>query len=324
MLAPAKNRCLFTLEGPFKIATMLPDLNQSGTELKSRKSTSRRIRRRSRIQAADDLDLLRGVAHGSIHERKPPTTERAGNNEAAGKNSKTRFDYIRETMRPIVCLAFVLPMLMLYEFGSIFSDQLSGKSGIDQWFQWLMNSVGIGHLVILPMLTTGILLFWHHRLNDRWHFQPSVLLGMLLESCCLGLTLYFAGNAVYQIISEHPGSATLAIAGAESPCWQSTITFIGCGVYEELIFRLLLLSGLIHFGKFYLGILEAKTISMIITSLIFAALHYDFFNPAGAPFEASGFLFRLFASLIFCILFLSRGFGIAVGTHAVYDVMTQL
>ena len=56
----------------------------------------------------------------------------------------------------------------------------------------------------------------------------------------------------------------------------------------------------------------------------FAVLHYDLINPAGAPLNIYGFLFRFSASVIFCLLFLFRGFGIAVGTHVIYDVMTQL
>lgn len=285
-----------------------------GSELKRRRSTSRKKRNRQFLLAGGAIDSAEIADASSVADaRSKPKS-----------NNASKFDYIRETKRPVICLAFVLPMLLLYELGSIFSDQLSGKSGIDQWFHWFMDLVGAGHLVILPVLTAGVLLFWHHRLNDAWQFRPSVLAGMLAESCCLGLTLYFAGNAVYQLISEHPTAALSIGEVAVAPCWKSTIAFIGCGVYEELIFRLLLLGGLIHVGKSYLREIEAKTAAMIITSLIFAALHYNFFNPAGAVFDANGFLFRFFASLIFCVLFLFRGFGIAVGTHAVYDVMTQI
>lgn len=233
--------------------------------------------------------------------------------------------YSTETLRPIVCLAFVLPMLFVYELGSIFADQMSGKSGIDQWLQIIMEHAGIGHLVVLPLVTAGILLYWHHQISDNWRIDPKVLAGMLAESTGLGIILFFAGNAVGQMISAGNDQTVLAIADASSQSSiNTTITYIGCGVYEELIFRLMLLSGLIYVCKEYVRDLEAKTFSIVVTSFIFAILHYDLINPAGSEFDLYGFVFRFSASVIFCLLFLFRGFGIAVGTHVIYDVMTQM
>lgn len=232
---------------------------------------------------------------------------------------------MRETLRPIVCLAFVLPLLLIYELGSIFANQMSAKSGIDQWLHWFMEMAGIGHLVILPIVTTGILLHWHHKIKDQWRMHPNVLVGMLAESACLGVILFFAGNAVCRIIAAESELTTMAISDVQPiNVWGTTITYIGCGVYEELVFRLMLLSGLIHAGKKYFPETELKTAAMIFTSLVFAALHYELFNPAGATIDVYEFLFRFSASIVFCLLFLFRGFGIAVGTHVIYDVMTQI
>ena len=305
--------------------------------MKRRRSTSRRNRHKSLIAATgktlwqEQSSASRPLAGGIDVQTATATQTRTVGQKKQAKTRKTKSDYIRETMRPIVCLAFVLPMLFLYEFSSIFSNQLSGKSGIDLWLHRLMDSIGAGHLVILPVLTAGVLLYQHHASNDRWQFRPSVLLGMLAESACLGFILYFAGNAVYELLavqSQSSNPIVLAILetgdAASGSLWQSTVTYIGCGVYEELIFRLLLLSGLIRVCKAYLDEPQAKAIAMVITSLIFAALHFDIFNPAGASFDVNGFLFRFFASLIFCVLYLFRGFGVAVGTHTIYDVMTQL
>ena len=232
---------------------------------------------------------------------------------------------MRETLRPIVCLAFVLPLLLVYELGTIFANQMSGRSGIDQWLHWFMEMAGIGHLVVLPLVTIGVLLHWHHKINDDWKMHPNVLIGMMAESTCLGVILFFAGNAVCRVIAVESELATMAIANENSAnLWCNTIAFIGCGVYEELVFRLLLLSGLIHAGKKYFPETEVKTLAIIFTSLIFAALHYDLFNPAAATIDVYEFLFRFSASIVFCVLFLFRGFGIAVGTHVIYDVMTQI
>lgn len=234
---------------------------------------------------------------------------------------------MRQTLRPVACLAFVIPLLFVYELGSIFTDQMSAKSGIDQWLHWFMDLFGAGHLVILPVVTAGILLHWHHSIKDSWQIQPQVLLGMIAESVCLGAILLFAGNALYQyFVIDLPASPivdnTLAISNTMS--WSTTIAYIGSGVYEELFFRLILLNGLIQVGRIYLPKQQAHVISMILTSLIFAAVHYHFCNPAGADFDPQGFSFRFLASLVFCFLYLFRGFGVAVGAHVAYDVMTQI
>ena len=239
------------------------------------------------------------------------------------RNSIRQLQYAAETNRPIVCLAFILPLLLLYEFGSIFTDQLSAKSGVDRWLHQWLDAFGIGHLVILPLITAGALIFLHHYRADKWKFPPQVLGGMLIESCCLGFILYFAGNAFHELMQSQ--LSTLAIGDNAFPDgWNRTIAFIGSGVYEELIFRLLFLNALIWAGRKHVSIDTAKVIGTLVTSLVFSLLHYDLFNPNGYEFDVYSFVFRFTASLVFCLLFLFRGFGIAVGTHCTYDVLTQI
>lgn len=244
--------------------------------------------------------------------------------QAASSFDRTKGSYAQETLRPIVCLAFVFPMLLIYELGSIFAESNIVKSGVDQWMRWWMDSLGVGQLVVLPLVTTGLLLVWHHRLEDHWRIRPMVLLGMLMESIGLGLILFFAGRGLFQFMADDTLPVMSLGPPLESIRWGAIICYIGCGVYEELLFRLILLNGLIWLGRQYLSTIQAGMLCGLATSLIFAALHYDFFNPAGGLFDIQGFWFRFFASCIFCLLFIFRGFGIAVGAHAAYDVLTQI
>ena len=59
-------------------------------------------------------------------------------------------------------------------------------------------------------------------------------------------------------------------------------------------------------------------------SFFFALAHYQTLIPAGEVLDANSFQFRLAAGLFFGLLFWHRGFGIAVGTHAIYDLMVGL
>jgi hypothetical protein len=234
--------------------------------------------------------------------------------------------YHQQTHRPIVCLAFVLPIVMLYEVCSILLASDAVRSGVDQWIGGIFRFIGFEQVIILPLVVTAILIVWHHRQHDRWTFNPIVLVGMFIESSLLGLILYWSANAVYFLASVSlPDSVATSVATAEVDWLVASVSVLGSGIYEETFFRILLLLPMIAWGTWLTGSREiGVTCGMIACSLIFALLHYSVFNPSGHHFEVSSFLFRFGASIVFCNLFLFRGFGIAVGSHVIYDLLTQL
>jgi membrane protease YdiL (CAAX protease family) len=96
---------------------------------------------------------------------------------------------------------------------------------------------------------------------------------------------------------------------------------LGAGLYEELVFRVLLVSGLAAAGRTLLGWKPAVSavVATVIGAVIFAGFHY--IGPYGDPFKLDSFTFRAVAGLIFSGLYLTRGFGIAAWSHALYDVI---
>ena len=54
-------------------------------------------------------------------------------------------------------------------------------------------------------------------------------------------------------------------------------------------------------------------------SLTFAAAHH--LGAYGEPMDGYVFVFRTLAGLYFTVIYQLRGFGIAVGAHACYDVL---
>ena len=58
------------------------------------------------------------------------------------------------------------------------------------------------------------------------------------------------------------------------------------------------------------------------SALLFSAAHH--IGPYGQPYSNYLFLFRLIAGLYFAVLFQARGFGIAVGAHACYNLMVSI
>jgi membrane protease YdiL (CAAX protease family) len=55
------------------------------------------------------------------------------------------------------------------------------------------------------------------------------------------------------------------------------------------------------------------------SAVLFSAAHHA--GPYGEPFDRYVFVFRTIAGLYFAAIFVVRGFGIAVGAHACYDVL---
>src|SRR5437667_12822760 len=98
------------------------------------------------------------------------------------------------------------------------------------------------------------------------------------------------------------------------------VTFVGAGIYEEVLFRLLFffaLGRLLRF--FFFPALLAALVTMVASAVLFSASHL--IGPYGEPFNSYVFLFRSLAGLYFALLYQLRGFGVAVGAHACYDVL---
>jgi membrane protease YdiL (CAAX protease family) len=94
---------------------------------------------------------------------------------------------------------------------------------------------------------------------------------------------------------------------------------LGAGIYEELLFRVLLVSGIAALGL-ALGLRKALAVGLgiVLSALIFSAFHY--LGPFGDALTLPSFTFRTIAGLLLSGLYVARGFGIAAWTHALYDV----
>src|SRR5262249_2277663 len=107
------------------------------------------------------------------------------------------------------------------------------------------------------------------------------------------------------------------------PTLSRIITFVGAGIYEEVMFRLVLFAGmakLLHLAA--LPRWAAVPMAALASALLFAAAHHV--GPYGERMDSYIFLFRTMAGVYFALLFQLRGFGVAAGAHACYDVLVGL
>ncbi|HEX9165025.1 MAG TPA: CPBP family glutamic-type intramembrane protease, partial [Gemmatimonadales bacterium] len=147
---------------------------------------------------------------------------------------------------------------------------------------------------------------------------------MTIEAVVYALLLGLVAGALTQFILT--GRLWVAQGGA-APALTVPVQLmvsLGAGIYEELLFRVLLVAGLDALAVRVFGWkpLGAGVFAAVLGALIFSAFHYV--GPFGDPWQLGSFTFRAVAGLLFSGLYLLRGFGITAWSHALYDVFLTL
>lgn len=230
-------------------------------------------------------------------------------------------DYWRQSRSPLYSLLFALPMLITYElmiFSFNHSDIIGLRNGADILFRQffgLFNVYGF-YLVGFLVLTALLLAFYfHHRNEERRQFQSKFFLMMLLESTLFAMLMF--------VFVQKIGSVLLTNAYTSGKK-EMIVLALGAGVYEEFIFRVVLISGFTFFLK---DILRLRTVTSVVLAIISAALIFSLFHYLGSlgdAFEIKSFLIRFVAGIFLSVLYVLRGYGITAYTHTFYDFIVIL
>jgi hypothetical protein len=234
-------------------------------------------------------------------------------------------NYLAGTRHPWACVLFVLPLLLAYEAGVLLMGMDKPellRNGADVWLRWVLGNLGLHHLLWAPALLLVVMALWSlRRLDRRPQDLVGLWIGMAIESAAFALFLWGSCFLVAPLLYRL--GVQMAVEGAPEPAVQQLLSFIGAGVYEETLFRLLLYSGL----RWILQRVDipwpgAGVLAALVSALLFSAAHN--IGDYGEAFQPFVFVFRTLAGLYFVSLFQVRGFGIAVGAHAGYDVLAGL
>ena len=219
-----------------------------------------------------------------------------------------------------------LPLLVLYEAGVILANTGQGevRVGADVWLKQLLAVLGVqgGLLLAVVVLVVGGVVFWMER-QRRPPLRARYFGGIVAESLVYAVVLAMLVGGLVGALFGAALWETWPLAMAQffslSLPLQLSLS-IGAGLYEELVFRVILVGGLFLIANRLMGHRRnAYIVAAVVGALAFSAVHY--IGPLGDPFQLSSFTFRFLFGLALNGVFLLRGFAVAAWTHALYDVL---
>jgi len=227
------------------------------------------------------------------------------------------------------------------------------------WLQNLLEPLGFGGKFAWaapPLAVIVILLSLQITSGKQWRFWLGDIFPMAVECILLAvplivLTLFLSSASSQSNPDQFDNSTTNAQNGPLTICSSvadnslssltagadsdepggsplaKIVTGIGAGIYEELVFRLILICLLMLLFQDALRLTHKNSVvlSFLISAALFSAHHHiDFFSGqinSTDPFNLTKFAFRTIAGIYFAVIFALRGFGITAGTHAFYNII---
>ena len=247
--------------------------------------------------------------------------------------------YWERAQWPLQGLYFLLPLLVIYELGTFKlapagSDRLApilAETLLGKCFQTL----GVTGVHLPAIIVVVVLLCMHLVRRNPWRPEMKLYGVMWAETFAWALPLFvfqmvlvreLANSGVSLQAIADPLAAPLAVSGY----WKQHMIFsVGAGIYEELLFRLIGIA-LLHMLFVDVLALPEKyggAATIVLSALAFGIYHFILIDPSATlgfrieDFDWGRFAFFTLAGVYLAMIYVIRGFGLVVGTHALYDVM---
>jgi hypothetical protein len=231
-------------------------------------------------------------------------------------------------------ILFALPLLLAYEaLAALLAQPGKGelRNGADAILRGAFTAVAGVHgtaIFMAAIILLGIGLVVRDMRLSKDKLRAFVFLEMLGESAALaGAFGFIIGMTTAKLLGslDALSISPLALSPLTETSWTTRLMLsLGAGLYEELFFRVLLVTGLAAGARivFGLGRRGSGILAAIVGAFIFSAFHY--IGPYGDVLQLQSFVFRMLSGIAFSALYLVRGFGIAAWTHALYDAFLLL
>ena len=229
-------------------------------------------------------------------------------------------NYFSLSKNDFYSIIIIAPLIILYQilgfFNNYHSDLIVKNSAdvfIKYFFQYL--SVEYASSIYLTCFIAIIIfiILKNKKIFISSEIKLSFLFGMILESLLHSLSLLFVMSLIYKLLP-------LGLFLFNNEVMEGIYLSIGAGIWEELLFRYIMISSLLFiFNKM---MYDFSLISYILI-IAFSSALFSYYHFIGIPSELinfSIFIYRFIAGTILSVIFIFRGLGIAVYTHAFYDL----
>jgi len=246
--------------------------------------------------------------------------------QTASRTPFAKGGYFSISAQPLHILVFLLAPIIFYELGSTglighgVAAKLEAQEMLVRFFD-LFGVLGL-HLPAIALVVT--LLLQHLLSKNSWRLHPGVLLAMIAESTFLTGPLIVLGVVLEPVaammLQEVANEAQVQLTSNHTI--QGIFLAFGAGIYEEMLFRLVLIT-ILHFIVTDVLGFKHKTgmiVAVLLSAVAFAWHHNEVMLP-GSGINWRLAIFYMIAGAYFGVLFLARGLGIAVGVHLMYDLL---
>ncbi len=223
--------------------------------------------------------------------------------------------YLRSSRTIHYSLILTLPALAIYEFGILFLFQdsffeLRNSGEILLWS--VFTKLGLNNPYIVSTILLSIFLFVMirgYQVEKKPGINANYFIYMLLEGMLWGGVIFIA----LQLFTQLP----LQIITFEEKLSNMNLA-IGAGIFEELIFRMILISAFLVILERGLSLSSnwAALIAIFLAACVFAAFHL-FMEMYSFPI----FTQRVFGGVLLGVLYRYRGYGISVYSHIIFNFL---
>jgi hypothetical protein len=227
--------------------------------------------------------------------------------------------YSDRTHRPLTCLLLVLPPMAFYHICSIATGSLR-RAGANVHMLDLMGFFGIGRAVLAPLLIIAVLLAMHLLRRDPWKIDLPALAGMVLEGIAWTVPIIAVNLLRGQFASASAGNGQ-HVAGQAQPGLAYLCADVGAAVYEEFVFRLVLISLIL---LVCVDVFELKERFVLIAAILLSAVLFSMYHRVtGTEPPLARMIVWGAEGVLWGALFAFRGFGVCVTSHLCVNLFSH-
>ena len=201
--------------------------------------------------------------------------------------------YWLSTRSPLYSFLFTVPLFLIYEIGIFLTssdDMFVLRNGADALMRQILATFGItglywvGLIFFIGFIIAFILQrkFW-----EETQIHSDYFLLMMVESVGWSVLIYFLMTNIYLLLMNPTGSMLV----------QQVTLAVGAGIYEEFLFRVMLIAGIsVILGFIFQWSDKTRNwAAMVIAAGIFSSFH--FIGEYGDFFSFNIFMIRFLAGI---------------------------